>query len=711
MKKALLQVSLICVALVMMGTSAAGQDLEYVNSMYWCGAYDVQVRGDYAYYCFSPGLVILDISDIEQPTLVSRLYIPGDNRNIVVSGSHAFLFGYHDRLRIIDISDLENPLFVGDVAIDAEVDNVCVQGDYVYVAAGWMGMLITDVSDPSDPEIIADYPAQSDIESVVVIDTVAFIAGRFIYPHSEPFQIIDVADVYNPQLIGYIDDEIGWNHDMIVDGNCAYLANSYEGLIVLDISSLWAPFILAHLEDITYPRILGKVDDYLFMDYGMDTLQVFDVSNPAVPEQVGLYEISTSAIDFEILNDYLFVAGDDLPILDISDVGDIRQVSGYEVPGATISVFRVGDYLYAAEAGLGLHVHDITDPVYPDEVYRLQLPGYWYAFELSGNYLYRLSEDELGVIDISDPSSPEEISVHALDRDFYDVCVKEPYVYLTSFNSGIYVYEMISQDSLQFIRSFNCYEYAFDVEIENNIGYFSQCFALNIYDLADPADSVLLGSIMPVSGAGQLYFHDGFIYTQSVEGGCDLSMSIIDVRDPSNPVEVGLLYLPGYVSDVSFDENLAYFSAYQNELFVYDISDPSDAVLVSRCNTPGYMRNTLPWGDYVYVADNTSLVVLRQSPTVTGPELEASSRFCLSANYPNPFNATTTIRYTLPEDSDVTVEIYDLLGRRVTTLVRQAQQAGYHQVTWDAKDLSSGLYFCRLHSWERVATAKMLFIR
>jgi hypothetical protein len=270
---------------------------------------------------------------------------------------------------------------------------------------------------------------------------------------------------------------------------------------------------------------------------------------------------------------------------------------------------------------------------------------------------------------------------------------------------------MISQDSLQFIRSFDCYEYAFDVEIENNIGYFSQCFALNIYDLADPADSVLLGSIMPVSGAGQLYYHDGFIYTQSVEGGCNLSLSIIDVRNPSNPVEIGQLYFPGYISDVSFDNNLAYFSAYQNELFVYDISDPGNPTSVSRCNTPGYMRNTLPWGDYVYVADNSSLVILRQAFTATGPNLRAPARFSLSANYPNPFNASTVIPFSLPQAGDVRIEVYDLLGRRIETLIQANLPAGYHQVTWHASDRSSGIYFYMIEAGKSREIRRMLLLK
>jgi hypothetical protein len=679
--------------------------------MYWSGVYDVQVRNNYAYYCFSPGLVIHDKTNIEEPSFVSRLYIPGDNRNIAIDGSYAFIFGYHDRLRIIDIANPENPQFVGDVAIDAEVDNVWVEGNYVYAAAGLMGMLIIDVSNPFAPEIITEFPASSDIESIVVIDTLAFVAGRFIYPSSKSFQIINVADIYHPVLVGYIDENIGWNHDMIVEGDYAFLANCYEGLVIVDISNLTAPSIITQLADITHPRVLGKVDDYLFMDFGFDTLQVFDVSTPDSPEQVGFHEIGKSAIDFDILDGYLFVAGDDLPILDVFDVENIRQVAEYEVPGVTSSVLKVGDFLYSAESGFGLRIHELTDPAYPDQISQLELPGYYYAYHLSEDYLYSLSGNELGIIDVSDPSSPGDIFFHTFERDFADVFVDEPHIYLTSFNWGVSVYERIYNDSLEFIRDFACHEYAFDVEIENNIGYFSQCFELYIYDLTDPEDSLLLSNILPVSGAGQLYFHDNFIYTQMQDGGRNISISIIDVRDPLYPAEVGLIYFPSHVTDVHFNGNLAYFSVYRNELYVYDMSDPSNPVLVSGYSTPGYIRNTFSHDDYVYVADNTSLVILGYDLTAVGQISEIPDCYSLSTNYPNPFNGMTVMRFSLPEQSNVSIEIYDILGRRIETLVQGERQAGYRQAGWDAKDHPSGIYFYRIQAGDYIETRKMVLLK
>ncbi len=80
-------------------------------------------------------------------------------------------------------------------------------------------------------------------------------------------------------------------------------------------------------------------------------------------------------------------------------------------------------------------------------------------------------------------------------------------------------------------------------------------------------------------------------------------------------------------------------------------------------------------------------------------------------NYPNPFNATTIIKYNLPNPADVTIEIYNILGRKVETLFQGEQPAGYHQVVWDASDHSSGMYFYRIQAGEYIETRKMVLLK
>jgi len=83
----------------------------------------------------------------------------------------------------------------------------------------------------------------------------------------------------------------------------------------------------------------------------------------------------------------------------------------------------------------------------------------------------------------------------------------------------------------------------------------------------------------------------------------------------------------------------------------------------------------------------------------------------LEQNYPNPFNATTNIDYQLPVDSQVRLEVYNVLGEKVATLADEKQQAGYKSVIWDASELSSGLYFYKLTAGDYTETKRMMLVK
>ena len=76
----------------------------------------------------------------------------------------------------------------------------------------------------------------------------------------------------------------------------------------------------------------------------------------------------------------------------------------------------------------------------------------------------------------------------------------------------------------------------------------------------------------------------------------------------------------------------------------------------------------------------------------------APSAFSLSQNYPNPFNPSTTIDYQLPENSFVTLKLYDVLGNEVITLINEEKPAGTHKFNWNASNLSSGVYYYQLRA-------------
>ena len=89
----------------------------------------------------------------------------------------------------------------------------------------------------------------------------------------------------------------------------------------------------------------------------------------------------------------------------------------------------------------------------------------------------------------------------------------------------------------------------------------------------------------------------------------------------------------------------------------------------------------------------------------------APSRFTLFPNYPNPFNPTTTITFTLPHSTHATLKVFTPLGIEIATLVSGIQSAGAHQVQWNATGKLSGVYFYRLEAGGYVETRKLILLR
>jgi hypothetical protein len=90
---------------------------------------------------------------------------------------------------------------------------------------------------------------------------------------------------------------------------------------------------------------------------------------------------------------------------------------------------------------------------------------------------------------------------------------------------------------------------------------------------------------------------------------------------------------------------------------------------------------------------------------------EMPTDFALYQNYPNPFNPTSTIRFALPEPSEVQLEVYSILGQRIAVLSTGLKPAGYHTVQLDASRWASGTYIYRLRAGDRVFTKKLLLLK
>lgn len=109
---------------------------------------------------------------------------------------------------------------------------------------------------------------------------------------------------------------------------------------------------------------------------------------------------------------------------------------------------------------------------------------------------------------------------------------------------------------------------------------------------------------------------------------------------------------------------------------------------------------------------NMKRKIFWEDEKLTSTENNLPKEFALYQNFPNPFNPATVIKYDLPKDVNVTVKIYDLIGREVATLVNNVlKKAGRYELNWNAGNYASGVYFYRLEAGDYVRTKKMVLVK
>ncbi len=116
---------------------------------------------------------------------------------------------------------------------------------------------------------------------------------------------------------------------------------------------------------------------------------------------------------------------------------------------------------------------------------------------------------------------------------------------------------------------------------------------------------------------------------------------------------------------------------------------------------PGFEKYHMYRG--VILSETTDMENISDNPIITD--------YKLSQNYPNPFNPSTVINYTLPNESKVSLKVYDILGNEIATLVNKSQNAGSYNINFNASEMPSGVYFYTLSTESFTQTRKMLLLK
>lgn len=133
-------------------------------------------------------------------------------------------------------------------------------------------------------------------------------------------------------------------------------------------------------------------------------------------------------------------------------------------------------------------------------------------------------------------------------------------------------------------------------------------------------------------------------------------------------------------------------------LFFDGINPPSNELLLTAANNVSSF-GVDQMNEIYLVTFGSPDRIYRFTPTLTSGENEIKlSDYRLEQNYPNPFNPNTIIKYNLPEDSEVTIKIYDSLGKEIDSITTGIHQKGFYQKTWNASKFSSGVYLLKMNA-------------
>ncbi len=302
------------------------------------------------------------------------------------------------------------------------------------------------------------------------------------------------------------------------------------------------------------------------------------------------------------------------------------EVLGY-VERRSQSVFVRGDYAYVG-FGPELAVLDVSDPTRPEQISTVTLPpggDVADVYAASNGYAYvTAAKDGLRAVDISTPAAPVEVGFCSAPKAGFHVAVAGRYAYVAAGDAGLWVID-VSNPAVPFeAGSYDTPGHAWDVATTGGYAYVADREGgLLVIDVSDPAAPVEVGSYDAPGSVNGVALANGYAYVADWVGG----LRVVDVSDPANPVEAGS-YRTQHAWSVTVQGNYAYVADTYDGLRVVDISDPTAPVEAGFYEAPGSVNDVAVAGEYVYVAGEGGLFILhfalpvnvsQPAPTPTAP--------------------------------------------------------------------------------------------
>ena len=698
-------------------------------------AYGVAVQGDLCYVAGHEGLTILNVSDPAHPVQLSQLNLTGSQKSVEVSGDYVYISG--GGLWTVDISDPNDP-FVTSHNMNTTY-NVAISGGYVY-AATYSGLIIFDLSDPASPDSVGFYDGGG--EDVAV-------EGRYAYFVSfTRCSVIDISDPTNPWRTGYCDD-IGVGEGISVSNGFAYIATQSWGINIVQVTDPEYPTLVSQYENEGNVHDVAVSGDYAYVADGVG-LGIVDISDPANPVEISHFDSPGNSVAVAVFGDYAIFSdsdnylthiinasdpanpvevsvmlgyGDEIVIqdnyaycvnisgmfiIDISNPANPFATGGYSPGGDAYGIAVSGSYAYVV-AGLGFTIIDVSNPSHPVEV-SSTYTGCHTGVDVSGDYAYLAG---CTVMDISNPALPVVVSWCATSGCSRNIDVSGDYAYVLGEGNGLSVVDISDPLTPFEVGYYDTYGCAFRSTQSNGYIYVADGSNLGIYQHTPSNVDISLTPAIP------------YIQIPANGGSFDFNIEVTNYGSTPQTMDVWtLVTLPDgsdYGPIINFPDLIMEAGFNGNRERIQQVPASAPYGLYYYHGYIGVFPDIILSGDTFYFVkgdalDGSNFV---EDWKYYGEDFgcqeavnpSVPSDYVLLPAYPNPFNPTTKLDFALPAAGKISLTIYDITGREVAKLVDGMKLAGSHQVVFDAKDLTSGVYFARLEAGEFRQTRKILLVK
>jgi len=726
-------------------------------------SYDVAMAGDYAYVAsgMASGLRILDLSDPTAPVEVG--YVTNDDAcpgvsqwmadRVIVAGAYAYVLYFdgtwsatHYRLYVYDVSEPASPLEKGHLSLPDNCTSLSSAGGLLYVTAsgltGFSGVTIIDISDPAWPIEAGSFETPGIPHSVAVEGNAAYVADN------DALVVYDIGDVDSPARLGRFVPvgDASLLHEVLVREHYVFVLDATFGLRVVDASDpvrmREVSAVPHHQRDVYYSRMVMTGDTLCYVRHAdgvCSELVMLDVSRPENPGDLGVFEIPGSRWfhGFDCREGIACVASGEqgLRVMDLAGPTSPCEIGSYQPHGPAFGMAVAGQFAFVSTRrdSQNVVVYDLSDLTSPREVTTVTVEGRPFWLSVVGDRLFvpGANIDQtpgVRVLDVSDPADPRPAGWLPCPPEAYGVPLSVEctghYAFVAMAYGGVQIYDISDlQHPLplgwwtRWDPSANQGFAVRNVKVAWPYMFApDEAFGLYVLDISDPAHIVEVARY-PTPGAAwwsDLSEDGDYLFLSDFSRG----VRVFDVSRPLTPKEVG--HYEGNLTEVTHllvsGDSLYVTDGCGIGLHVLDVSTPAAPVEVAYHRTPGvHALEVAVHGDVVFCLDETHFQVFEIIQTPAGAEeaapASAASGYRIESVYPNPFNASATVIFTLAHPGHATLRVYSLGGQEVKTLVDGPTQAGRHLARFSGDDLASGTYLLRLQVNRRVQAYRITLLK